>query len=137
MSVIKSKRTESTMQFLETARELARFTKQQCINFPKRYTFFGGQRTYDCAYKMLENVKKGNSTFPRNTHEVQVRRDYFMAALAELNALCEYIDDARSTFPIKDTIMLQWLTMVTDEMRLIKAIMQKDKERYDKATFSE
>ena len=59
-----------------------------------------------------------------------------MAALAELNALCEYIDDARSTFPIKDTIMLQWLTMVTDEMRLIKAIMQKDKERFDKANFS-
>ena len=136
MSVIKSKRGESQVQFLQTARDLLRYTKTQCLKFPKRYTFFGNQQMCNCAYRMVENVKKGNSTYPRNNHEVQIRRDYFTEALAELQVLSEYIDDAKHTFAIKDTIMVEWLRLLTSEIKLIKALLKKDAERF-KDAFSE
>lgn len=84
----------------------------------------------NCAFRILENIKKGNSTYPKNSHEVQTRRDYFTTALTELQVLAEYIDDARNTFTIKDTIMIEWLRLLTDEIKLIKALIKKDTERY-------
>ena len=136
MSVIKSKRQESTVQFLDTARKIYYFTKQQCVKLPKRYTFFGLQQTYASASKMLENVKRGNSTYPTNEHEIQIRRDYFMAALAELFVLSEYINDIRDTFPISDNTMIEWSNMLVEETRLIKGVLERDKQRYKKAGFS-
>lgn len=39
MSVLKSQRGESAVQFLDTARELEIYTIKQCAKFPKRYMF--------------------------------------------------------------------------------------------------
>lgn len=135
MSVIKSKRGESSVQFLDTARSLHIFTKQQCVKLPKRYTFFGIQQTYASSAKIMENVKRGNSTYPSNEHEAQIRRDYFMAALAELYVLLEYVNEIKFEFPVKDTIMLEWLGMITDEIRLLKGVLTRDKDRYKRAGF--
>ena len=40
MSVIVSKRSESSVQFVATARELVKYTTQKCLKLPKRLTFF-------------------------------------------------------------------------------------------------
>ncbi len=133
MSVIKSKRGESQVQFLQTARDLLRFTQEQVVKLPKRYTFFGKQQTFDCANRMMTNVKKGNSIFPRNKHEVQLRRDYFLNALAELQMLSEHIDDLKMLFNIKDTVIIEWLRLLTDEIKLLKALTKKDADRFKDA----
>lgn len=39
MSVLKSQRGESAVQFLDTARELEIYTIKTCAKFPKRYMF--------------------------------------------------------------------------------------------------
>ena len=39
MSVIKSKRKLSSVEFINTAMDLEIFTIKQCLKFPKRYTF--------------------------------------------------------------------------------------------------
>ena len=62
-----------------------------------------------------------------------MRRDYFLKALAEINVLLEYIYDIKDSFPISDTVMLEWLKMATEEIRLIKGVLSKDKDRYTKA----
>lgn len=132
MSVLKSNRGQSKMQFLETARELTEFTKTQCVKLPKRYTFFGVQRTWECADNIFANIKRGNSIYPTNPHEAQMRRDYFLIALADLHVLAAYIDDIKRRFPIKDTVIGLWVEMVTTEQKLLKSILEKDKERYSK-----
>lgn len=43
MSVIKSQRSNSAVEFLHTARELELFTIRKVVNFPKRYTFYVSQ----------------------------------------------------------------------------------------------
>ena len=49
MSVYKSKRGTSAMQFIETARQLEAHTFACCIKAPKRYSFFLTSRIMELA----------------------------------------------------------------------------------------
>lgn len=49
MSVYKSKRSESSMQFVDTAKKLEAFTLSCCMKAPKRYTFFLTSRIMQLA----------------------------------------------------------------------------------------
>ena len=60
MSVIKSKREESVVEFVNTARELNIFSIRQCTKFPKRYTFYSIQKIADLADSIYESVVKAN-----------------------------------------------------------------------------
>lgn len=74
MSVLKSKRGESAMQFLETARELEVYTIRQCARFPKRFMFLITKDIVTLSKAVYNNVKAANSVYPTNAAEVQVRQ---------------------------------------------------------------
>lgn len=82
MSVVKSKRKESSIEFIHTARELQIYTLKKCVGFPKKYTFYLGQPIAESARRIHEYVKMANSIYPTNAHEVQLRRDYLLKAYA-------------------------------------------------------
>lgn len=73
MSVLKSKRGESTMQFIETARELEVYTIKQCAKFPKRFMFLITKDLIDLAKSVYNNTKSANSIYPTNINELQMR----------------------------------------------------------------
>ena len=133
MSVIKSKRSESEMQFIMTARELQKYTIQKCVGFPKRYTFYVSQPIAACATRIHEDVKMANSIFPTNEHEFQMRRDYFLRANAELNSLVSQIELANELFGLEANVMKHWMELVETEIRLVKAVMKKEKEKFKKS----
>ena len=87
MSVYKSKRGKSSVQFVETARKLEEHTLEQCLKVPKRYTFLLTQRIMGLASTVYEEVVAANSIYPTNQHEAQLRRDHLTAANAALQAL--------------------------------------------------
>lgn len=130
MSVIKSKRSESEMEFIYTARQLQIYTIQKCVNFPKRYTFYVSQPIVDSATKIHQCVKCANSIYPLNQHEAQMRRDYMLQANAELYSLTSQIEVAQEIFGIDSDSIKYWMEIVEKEMRLVKAVMKKDRERY-------
>lgn len=130
MSVIKSNRAESEMEFIHTARQLQIHTIQKCVNFPKRYTFYVSQPIAECATRIHEYVKCANSIYPLNQHEVQMRRDYLLRANAELNSLVSQLEVANELFGIEGDKMKYWMEIVEKEIRLVKAVMKKDRERY-------
>lgn len=130
MSVIKSKRSESEMEFIYTARQLQIYTIQKCVNFPKRYTFYVSQPIVDSATKIHQCVKCANSIYPLNQHEAQMRRDYMLQANAELYSLISQIEVAQEVFGIDSDNIKYWMEIVEKEMRLVKAVMKKDRERY-------
>ena len=101
MSVIKSKRNESEMEFVHTARQLQIHTIQKCVGFPKRYTFYVSQPIANCATRIHEYVKCANSIYPTNQHVVQMRRDYMLRANAELNSLVAQIEVANELFGLE------------------------------------
>ena len=130
MSVIKSKRDESEMEFIHTARQLQIHTIQKCVGFPKRYTFYVSQPIAESATRIHEYVKCANSIYPLNQHEVQLRRDYLLRANAELNSLVSQIEVANELFGIEGEKMKFWLDIVEKEIRLVKGTLKKDRERY-------
>ena len=130
MSVIKSKRTTSTMEFLAMARKLQIYSIQKCVNFPKRYTFYVSQPIANSATRVYEYLKRANSIYPLNQHEVQLRRDCLIQANAELNSLTSQLEVAQELFGIEMKTLQYWADMVNTEIRLVKAVMKSDRTRY-------
>ena len=131
MSVVRSKRSESQIEFLYTARKLQVYTVQKCVNaIPKRYTFYLGTGLAESAASIYRNVKRGNSVYPTNQHEVQVRRDYFMRAYAELQSLISQIEVTYEIVKFDEKILHEWASLIDSEMKLVQAVIKKDRERY-------
>lgn len=130
MSVVKSKRSESSLEFIYKARELQRYTIQKCIHFPKRYTFYLAQPIVDMATHIHECVKKANSIFPTNAHEAQTRIDYLLEAHATLQAFVSQIEVSNEIFGFEPNVMDYWMGLVDTEIRLVKGVLKKDRERF-------
>ena len=130
MSVPKGKRGESDVEFLRTARELQLYTIKKCVGFPKRYTFYVSQPIAECATRTYEYLKCANSLYPTNQHEAQRRIDYELHASAELNSLVSQLEVAAELFGIEPDKLKCWMELVEREMRLVKALIKKDRERY-------
>ena len=129
MSVMRSKRDESKIEFLYTARQLQIYTIKKCISFPKRYTFYVSQPIANAATRVHEYVKMANSIYPTNAHEVQLRRDYFLKANAQLQSLVSQVEVAHELFGLEHNVMKYWMDLIDTEIRLVKGIMKSDKER--------
>jgi hypothetical protein len=130
ISVIKSKRGESDMQFLDTAYQLYIFTIQQCVKFPKRYTFYVSQDISHIAFEIHRKVKCANSIYPTNSHEFQMRRDYFLESYADTQSLISQINAATELFQISGGVLTRWMELINYELSLLKGIMKRDKSRY-------
>ncbi|NCC06710.1 MAG: hypothetical protein EOM30_01380 [Clostridia bacterium] len=130
MSVIKSKRTTSDMEFIANARKLEIYSIQKCVGFPKRYTFYVSQPIANAATRIYEDVKRGNSIYPLNQHEVQLRRDCFIRANAELQSMISQLEVAQELFGIEMDTLRFWVDIIDTEIRLVKAVMKSDRERY-------
>lgn len=130
MSVRKNERDTSTMEFVATARKLQIYTIQKCVNFPKRYTFYVSQPIANAATRIHEFVKCANSIYPLNQHEAQMRRDCLIKANAELNSLISQLEVAQELFGIGMDTLEFWSEMITTEIKLVKAVMKADRDRY-------
>ena len=130
MSVIKSQRNKSEMEFIANARKLQIYTIRKCVNFPKRYTFYVSQPIANASTRIYEDVRRANSIYPVNQHEAQMRRDCFLRANAELYSLISQIEVAQELFGIDMDAMQNWLDIIDFEIRLVKAVMKSDRERY-------
>lgn len=130
MAVLKSKRGESNMQFLETAYNLEVYSIRQAIKFPKRYTFFITAEIVRLASSCHSEVKAANSIYPTNTHEAQMRRDCLTRANNHLQNLLSKLDIAKGLFAVESSALERWVEMIIAEATLISAVKQADKKRY-------
>ena len=130
MSVLKSQRGESPVQYLETAYNLEVYTIRQALKLPKRYTFFITTEIVRLASDCHNHVKAANGIYPTNAHEAQMRRDHLTAANAALQNLLSKIDIAKGLFSIDGKALEKWVGLIADEARLIAAVKKADKRRY-------
>ena len=82
MSVYKSKRGESSVQFIETARQLEAHTFACCMKAQKRYERFLTGRIMELSSEVHDRVRAANNIWPTNRHEAQLRRDERVQKLA-------------------------------------------------------
>lgn len=137
MSVYKSKRGKSSVQFVETARKLEEHTLEQCLKVPKRYTFLLTQRIMGLASTVYEEVVAANSIYPTNQHEAQLRRDHLTAANAALQALDRQLGllagvlwKNPENFKGFDHAFTVWGDLINEEAKLISGIKRADRARY-------
>ena len=130
MSVVKSRRGESDMEFLHNARQLRIYTIRKCTNFPKRYTFYVSQPLVNTAAKVHDNVERANHIIPTNRQQAELRMDYFSVAQWELDSLVSQLGIAAELFGIPPETMEQWIGMIDLEKRLIRGVVSRDKVRY-------
>lgn len=135
MSVLKQKRNESQLQFLDTARQLEIFTLRNCVKFPKRYTFLITNEIVRLAQSVYNKVKAANSIFPSGELEINLRREYLIQANCDLQCLISQLDVAKEMFgaEIKAATWCGWMDLIESEARLISAVKKRDKERLSKA----
>ena len=137
MSVLKSKRGESTMQFIETARELEIYTIKQSAKFPKRFMFLITKELVDLARAIYNNAKSANSIYPTSLNELQIRTKFIIKAQCALQCLISQLDIAREFIKhtdnnkaIKSKIWQTWADLITNEIKLLASLKKSDKERY-------
>lgn len=132
MSVLKSKRCESKMQFVDTARELEIYTLRYAVKFPKRYTFFITTEIVRLAQSVYNEVKSANSIFPTNAHEAELRRDCLIRANNSLQCLISQLDIAKDAFcsEVEDKVWVRWMNLIIEESKLISAVKKSDSERF-------
>ena len=80
MSVLKSKRGESSAEFLELARKLQAETLDYALKLPKRLTFFLSTEIMRWGHEVYNNVKAGNSIFLAKKSDAEKRRDHWIEA---------------------------------------------------------
>lgn len=137
MSVIKSERSTSSAQFIETARDLLIFTIGIAERSPNRHSTYICKPMVDIATKVLQEIIEGNSIFPANAEEAQLRLNHFIEAKATLEALIVQIGVAievfnRSGYKIKEGEITRWMYLVDKERKLLKGLIRADRDRYKK-----
>lgn len=137
MSVPKSQRSESSMQFIQTARELKQHTLTVVKKCPKRLQFFLLAPIYEEAREVLHSVKAANNTFVHNAHEAQIRADYLGRANVVLQNLADDLEDLYEEL-INNEDLYKWVAnamqkhgeLISAEAKLIGKVRKSDKERY-------
>ena len=137
MSVPKSQRSESSMQFIQTARELKQHTLTVVKKCPKRLQFFLLAPIYEEAREVLHSVKAANNTFVHNAHEAQIRADYLGRANVVLQNLSDDLEDLYEEL-INNEDRYKWVAnamqkhgeLISAEAKLIGKVRKSDKERY-------
>ena len=137
MAVYKSKRGESSVQFIETARQLEAHTLACCMKCPKRYSFLLTQRIMQLSSEVHDHVRAANNIWPTNRHEAQLRRDELTKAnnaLQNLNPKLQLLYDGILLNPEGykwiHKAMQRWGELIAEEARLIAAVKKNDKARY-------
>ncbi len=141
MSVLKSMRGESAMQFIETARRLELHAFSVCTKAPKRYERFLTARIMELASIVHEEVRAANNIWPTNKHEAQMRKDHLTNAnialqnlSPKLTLLYDSILQNPESCPWIDNAMKVFGEYIADEAQLIAKIKKSDKERYKDLT---
>lgn len=91
MSVPKSKRDESVIEFIATASEIHKEITTFCIKLPKRWNSIICVPMIELSSLVNRNVVCANSLKHSNKHEMQTRIDHILLAKGYLKALSEHL----------------------------------------------
>ena len=87
MSVLKSKRTTSKAEFVNTAHQIFVETLGFLTRLSARYSWLLAEPTAKLAGEVIDHAEKANSIFPSDLQRVELRKAHLLEARASLMAL--------------------------------------------------
>ena len=130
MSVPKSQRSPSSMQYIETGKAIYKECMKFAASLPNRYAVYIGKSIYEAARGGYMNCRFANSTNPQNRHEAQIRRDYLNRANCQYDYLLGELDNARSIKSSDSKQVVLIVDLVVREQKLISGVKSADAKRY-------
>lgn len=137
MSVYKTQRSESSIEYLDNARKLATFTRKCCLKIPKRYTFFGATGLANLADEVYNKSRMANSVYPTTKAEAELRRSFLIQANASLQALigqlaimAEILLQSGQCDSWIYNALKEWGELTSKQAVLLFKVKKSDKERY-------
>ena len=138
MSVYVSKRNESKVQFIETARKLSAHTLTYCLKTPKRLTFFLTKDIWELARKVYYEANIANNILPQNKTEVQIRKNHLILALSACENMELPLVELKSRLEMNpeeskkwsEYAFKEWGRLILEEQKLLKSVIKNDTERY-------
>lgn len=143
MSVYASKRSESKVEFLRIAQQLAVYTLKQVKKFPKSYRFNLTNDITRLAMEIHEDVLRANSIYIHRgmtEDEFRLRAVYFTKAKSAIFALSSlltitfslvlegnnFLGDKKTT----SNMFKEWARLLNYETALIKGVVDSDRKRF-------
>lgn len=127
MSVKKIDRKESKMQYVQTARELLKYTLQQALKLPKRYTFFVTAELVRTAQEVYKKVCIIESLYS-NTAEHKVKR---IELCEECIGILNYFVSQLNIVTLIPGSSLEsidkWTSMITYEQALLEGLVKRNR----------
>jgi hypothetical protein len=137
IAVVKSKRGESNVEFIDTARKLEEHTLSCCMKAPKRYSAFLTSDLMQLAGRVHSYVIMANSVYVTNQDEAKLRRSYFTKANACLQAMNPKLSLLYSAItknhPDRTWIynaMKVWGELMIQESNLLSTMKKREAERF-------
>lgn len=150
MSVYKSKRTVSKMEFIKTGQQIATYTIKQLKKFPKSYRFNIVNDLYRLSIEIYENSLKANSIYMnKNMTEAEylLRKEYLFkskSAIFAMSGLLTVVFDmvlqGNNFLGEKEktsNMFQEWARLLNLEHRLIKGVIDSDKKKWKEYQKSE
>lgn len=127
MSVPASKRYVSAMQYVETARRLARATLAYSARIPKRYQQRLANPLCTHATEAYYHVQCANRVYVKSDEDYQHRRAHLQDALGDVDHVAALLDIAFDVQQDPNTNVYEELAAQIDKERaLIRGVMDKD-----------
>ena len=122
------------MDVIDKAEDLAVTAIAKVTNeskFPKRYRWCLNDPIMKMAIQINTLVHSANSIYPTNKREMELRNQYQLKAIAEINGLMSMISVAKKSFKLDLNSVANWLKDLVDERALLKRWYEGDKDKYD------
>lgn len=127
MSVVKSQRKMSNLEYVYNARQLEIYTLRKCINFPKRHTFYLGKEMSELAINIYKNVHIAYSTQSNSPQETKIRHDCLLKALLLCKHLAAQLSIATEMIDINFKHLQEWSELIDKEIKLLHNLIYTNK----------
>lgn len=123
-----NQRRLSSIQYIDTARELVIHTIKYAKKFPKSAMFLIIKDIVDTAREIYKEVVKANSCYPRSKDDVSFRYGHLLEAKGAVDDLDGLLSIAKELFEadISEYGWLHWGDLINKEMNLIKGVISSD-----------
>lgn len=139
MSVKVEDRSESKVEYLETARQISKRTAQMVANGPKKYLATYGDHLMRCSLQLFTHVDVANSIYVTRESDYEQRRKH----LLEARGMCYSIESTAKLYTDLVTAadsagrekaygrLADIARLCHKERGLIRGVLDSDRKRYN------
>ena len=129
MSVPTSQRSESSLQYIETARKIAKEVLAYTVRIPKRHWQRLANPLCSHATEAYYHVQSANRIYIKSESDYDHRRSHLLDSLGHLDHVASLLDIA---FDVQDkpneNVYLQLAELIDHERKLISGVMKRDQD---------